>query len=142
MLSAPAHIAAINVASFGAGLAAPDLILGSAIWTLSASSADKVVWAASVITGTSPAHDTRLSSSNTAETGLKLCDTCTGSAFRVLVRLLCGNSNHPSSEGTFLISTPHNHQFLRWIEAKASCQGPEIVDTTYDVAIPATRRCE
>ena len=36
MLSAPAHIPAIIVASFGAGLAAPDLIRGSAIWTFSA----------------------------------------------------------------------------------------------------------
>ena len=41
MLSAPAHIPAISVASFGAGLAAPDLILGSAMWTFSASSAGK-----------------------------------------------------------------------------------------------------
>jgi hypothetical protein len=29
MLSAPAHIPAISVASFGAGLADPDLILGA-----------------------------------------------------------------------------------------------------------------
>ena len=31
MLSAPAHIPAIRVASFGAGLADPDLIFGSAM---------------------------------------------------------------------------------------------------------------
>ena len=43
MLSAPAHIPAITVASFGAGLADPDFILGSAIWTLSASSSDNAV---------------------------------------------------------------------------------------------------
>src|SRR6478609_1926064 len=36
---------------------------------------------------------------------MKLCDTCTGSAFLALLWLLCSNSNHPSSEGTFLIST-------------------------------------
>ena len=47
------------MASFGAGLAAPDLILGSAIWTLSASSAGKALWAASTITGTSR-HTKRL----------------------------------------------------------------------------------
>ena len=35
-----------------------------------------------------------------------LCDTCTGSAFPNWVRLLRENTNHPSSEGTFLISTP------------------------------------
>src|SRR4029078_8091444 len=67
------------------------------------------------ITGTSPAHDTRLSSSNTAESAMKLCDTCTGSAFRERVRLLCGNSNHPSSEGTFLIST-HAHPVNRSVD--------------------------
>jgi hypothetical protein len=110
MLSAPAHIPAISVASFGAEFADPDLIFGSAIWTLSASSAGSAVCSASAITGTSPASDTRLSSSNTAESGVKLCETCTGSAFRVPVRLLCRNSNHPSSEGTFLISTPHGLQ--------------------------------
>ena len=117
MHSAPAHIAAINVASFGAGLADPDLILGSAIQTFSANSSPSPVWAASVITGTSPAHDTRLSSSNTAESGTKLWQTCTGSAFPSRIRLLCENSNHPSSEGTFLISTPRSHTFHRWIQA-------------------------
>ena len=37
MQSAPAHIPAIRVASFGAGLAAPDLIRGAVMRTLSAS---------------------------------------------------------------------------------------------------------
>ena len=41
MLSAPAHIPAIRVASFGAGLADPDLIRGSAIRTFSPSRCDK-----------------------------------------------------------------------------------------------------
>ena len=59
MLSAQAHIAAITVASFGDGLAEPDLIRGSAIRTLPATRSDRPVWAASAITGTSPAHDTR-----------------------------------------------------------------------------------
>ena len=71
MLSAPAHMPAISVASFGAGFADPDLILGSAMRTFSASSSDSPVCSASVITGTSPAHDTRLSSSNTAESAAK-----------------------------------------------------------------------
>src|SRR4029077_15944557 len=78
------------------------------------------VCSASVITGTSPAHDTRLSSSNTAESGKKLCDTCTGSAFLRRVTLLCGNSNHPSSKGTFLISTLTHSSTDPWIEAKSS----------------------
>ena len=46
-----------------------------------ANSSDSPVCSASVITGTSPAHDTRLSSSNTAESAVNLCETCTGSAF-------------------------------------------------------------
>ena len=29
------------------------------------------------------------------------------------------NTNHPSSEGTFLIPTPRQHQVSRWIEAKS-----------------------
>ena len=81
MLSAPAHIPAISVASFGAGLADPDLILGSQMQILSASSCGRPVWAATVITGTRPAHDTRWSSSKRADAEVNLCDTCTGSAF-------------------------------------------------------------
>src|SRR6185437_13023033 len=115
MLSAPAHIPPIRVASFGAGLADPDLILVSAMCTFSPRSPARPVCSASVITGTSPAHDTRLSSSNTAESAMKLCYTCTGSAFLKPVRLLCGNSNHPSSEGTFLIST-HAHPVNRSVD--------------------------
>jgi hypothetical protein len=38
MQSAPAHIPATTVASFGAGFADPDLILGAPIWTFSPSS--------------------------------------------------------------------------------------------------------
>ena len=107
MLSAPAHIPAIRVASFGAGLADPDLILGSAMWTFSANNSGRPVCSASAITGTSPAHDTRLSSSNTAESRGELvrhlhrkCLSRTGPDCCVRT------SNHPSSEGTFLISTP------------------------------------
>jgi hypothetical protein len=81
MLSAPTHIPAITVVSFGDGFADPDAILGAAMLILSANNCGSRVWAASVLTGTNPAHDTRRSSSNTAEAGMKLCDTCTGSAF-------------------------------------------------------------
>jgi hypothetical protein len=59
MQSAPAHIPAIRVASFGDGLAAPDLIRGSAMRTLSPSSCENPVCSANLITGTSPAYDTR-----------------------------------------------------------------------------------
>ena len=56
MQSAPAHIPATTVVSFGAGLAAPDLIRGSVMRTLAANSCANPVWAANVITGTSPAQ--------------------------------------------------------------------------------------
>src|SRR6476659_2263855 len=48
---------------------------------LSASSCGRPIWAATVITGTRPAHDTRWSSSKRADAEVNLCDTCTGSAF-------------------------------------------------------------
>jgi L-cystine uptake protein TcyP (sodium:dicarboxylate symporter family) len=80
ILSAPTHIPAITVVSFGYGLADPDAILGAAILILSANNYGRPVLVASVITGTNPAHDTRRSSSNTADEATKLWDTCTGSA--------------------------------------------------------------
>ena len=81
MLSAPAHIPAISVVSFGVGFADPDLILGSMMRTFSERSCPSPVCSANRITGTSPANDTRLSSSNTADSAANLCETCTGSAF-------------------------------------------------------------
>src|SRR6202012_1402772 len=81
MQSAPTHIPAINVVSFGDGLADPDLIFGAGMQILSANSCGSPVWVASVMTGTSPAHDTRCSSSNTADDAANLWDTRTGSAF-------------------------------------------------------------
>ena len=57
--SAPAHIPAIRVASFGAGLAAPDLIFGSAMCTFSLSNSGNRVCSANIMTGTNPADDTR-----------------------------------------------------------------------------------
>jgi hypothetical protein len=81
MQSAPAHIAAINVVSFGAALADPEAIRGARMQTFSASTRDNAVCSAKAITGTSPALDTMLSSSNTAESAANLCDTCIGSVF-------------------------------------------------------------
>jgi hypothetical protein len=81
--SAPAHMPATTVASFGAGLAAPEAIRGSAMRTFSAISRESPVCSANVITGTSPAQDTRRSLSNTAEPTPKLCDTFTESAFLI-----------------------------------------------------------
>ncbi|WP_211278711.1 hypothetical protein, partial [Mycobacterium lacus] len=42
--------------------------------------------------------DARLSSSNTAESSANLWGALTGSAFHLLVGMLRGNSNHPSSD--------------------------------------------
>ena len=80
MLSAPAHIPAITVVSFGAGFAAPDLIRGVVIDTFSSMSCGSPVCSASPSTGTSPADDTRLSSSKRAEPAANLWDTRTESA--------------------------------------------------------------
>ena len=81
MQSAPATMPATTVASFGAGFADPDLIRGAVISTFSSSKVSSPVCWANLITGTSPADDTRLPSSNTADSAENLCETCTGSAF-------------------------------------------------------------
>jgi hypothetical protein len=69
-----AHIPAIRVRSFGAGFAAPDAIL-VVIEIFSESRSDRRVCSADVITGTSPAHETRWSSSNTADPSTSLWGT-------------------------------------------------------------------
>jgi hypothetical protein len=81
MLSAPAHIPAIKVVSFGAGFAAPDVIFEAVIVVFSASSCGRPVCSAKVMTGIRPPYDTMLSSSNVADCMVNLWDTCTGSAF-------------------------------------------------------------
>src|SRR5215207_6554166 len=83
-------------------------------------SAPTHIAAISVTNCTSPAYDTRLSSSNTAESGANLWDTCTGSAFLVPGDCCVRNTNHPSSEGTFLISTPQTQPIRPWTEAKGA----------------------
>jgi hypothetical protein len=81
MLSAPAHIPAITVSSLGTGFAAPDLIRAVLIDTLSAMISGSRVCSASSSSGTSPASDTRLSSSKRAEPAVNLWETRTESAF-------------------------------------------------------------
>jgi hypothetical protein len=105
MQSAPAHIPAISVASFGAGFADPDLIRGEAMATLSANMLVSPVCSASVITGTKPATDTRLSSSNRAESSANVWNNRTESVYLSGLDCCVKNTNHPSSEGTFFIST-------------------------------------
>ena len=57
--SAPTHIPATTVASLGAGLAAPELIRGALMRTFWSNNRLRPVCSANVMTGTSPAHDTR-----------------------------------------------------------------------------------
>ena len=80
MLSAPAHIPAITLSSFGAGFAAPDLTRDILIDTVSARISGNRVCSASPSSGTSPASDTRLSSSKRAEPAVNLWETRTESA--------------------------------------------------------------
>ena len=80
MLSAPAHIPAITSTSLGTGFAAPDLIRDVLIDTVSARISGSRVCSASPSSGTSPASDTRLSSSKRAEPAVNLWETRTESA--------------------------------------------------------------
>src|SRR5690349_19743277 len=96
MLSAPAHIPAITPNSFGTGLAAPDVIRGVVIDTFSARICGSRVCSASPSSGTSPACDTRLSSSNRAEPAVNLCDTRTRSALLSRVDLCLGTPIVPA----------------------------------------------
>jgi len=96
MLSAPVHIPAITLSSLGTGLAAPDLIRDVVIDTLSARIAGSRVCSASPSSATSPACDTRLSSSNRAELAVNLCDTRTRSALLSRVDLFLGTPIVPA----------------------------------------------
>ena len=81
MLAAPEHIPAITPSSFGTGFAAPDLIRGVVIDTFSPMICGSLVCSASSSSGTSPAADTRLSSSKRAEPAVNLWETRTESAY-------------------------------------------------------------
>jgi hypothetical protein len=111
---------AIRVVSFGAGLADPDLTLGAAMSILLANNSDKPACSARAITGTRTAHDTRLSSSNTADRGVNVWDTCTGSAFLELDRLLPQEHQSSQLRGHFRhFDTPTNKQFIGGIRLNA-----------------------
>ncbi len=66
MLSAPAAIPAMIEVSFGVEFAAPDLTRSQANRTCSSNNRDSPACSANSISGTRPACDTRLPSSNTA----------------------------------------------------------------------------
>lgn len=73
--------AGITVASFGAAFAAPEATRDCLMCTFVASNLCSPVCSASVMTGTKPAHDTRLTSSNTADEAANPWETCTESVF-------------------------------------------------------------
>jgi hypothetical protein len=56
--------------------------------------------------GTKPAADTRFGSSNTADPTAKVCDDCTGNAFRNSDVFDVSNRYCPSSGGIFAVHTP------------------------------------
>src|SRR5215213_5823192 len=108
MLSAPAHILAITVSSFGAGFAAPDLIRGVVIDTFPAMLSARPVCSASPSSGTSPASDTRLSSSNRAEPAVNLCETRTESASLPLGRSVRRNTILPAQKALSSFTRRHS----------------------------------
>jgi len=111
---------AITVSSFGAGFAAPDLIRGAVIDTLSAMISGSLVWAASPSSGTSPASDTRLSSSKRAEPAVNLWETRAGSALPEPGRSVPRNTYRPSSRALLFIHAPITSDVRPRIQAKLS----------------------
>ena len=105
MLSAPTHIPAITVSSLGAGFADPDLIRGVLIDTFSVMISGSRVCSASPSSGTSPAYDTKLSSSKRADVAENLWETRTESASLEFGSSVPRNTHYPSSGGTFAINT-------------------------------------
>jgi hypothetical protein len=85
MLSAPAAIPAMIDVSLPAGFTPAETtrVARGSIATLLAISSDRPARSASPITGTSPAHDTRFSSSKTGTARDQTRDTRTESAFHL-----------------------------------------------------------
>src|SRR6478735_3660271 len=80
------------------------------MWTFSTSSRESPVCSANVITGTSPAYDTRCSSSNTADPAAKLCDHLHRQCLSELG--CCSVRTTVIPEGTFLIPPLNQRQFI------------------------------
>lgn len=89
-----------------AGLVPVEAIGGAVIFTCSVTRSDSPACSASAITGTSPAHDTRFSSSNRTTGPDHLCNNFTGSALRALRSETLDKPQYRSSEGTFVIDLP------------------------------------
>ena len=118
MLSAPAHMPAISVASFGAGLAEPGLDPRRCDLDLVGQQSEQP----GLLGQRHHRHQpgTRHEIVLVEHRGLRgepvrnLHRKCLSE----LDRLLRENTNHPSSEGTFFIPTPRRATIRQWIEAK------------------------
>jgi hypothetical protein len=118
MQSAPAVIPAMTQASLPAGFTAPDRTFEVANRTRSSSPMSPVC-SASDHTGTKPAHDTRLCSSNRAASTDHPCEDLTESAPGNADHRVLDKPDHPSSEGTFPIHTPLTDAIRPRIQAKS-----------------------
>jgi hypothetical protein len=125
MQSAPAVIPAMTQASLPAGFTAPDRTFEIRNRTR-ASSGTNPVCSASDHTGTSPAHDTRLRSSNRAASADHPCEDLTESAPCSADHRVLDKPDHPSSEGTFPIHTPLIGAVRPRIQALVNKPAPEI----------------
>jgi hypothetical protein len=117
MESAPAAIPVTIAATLPAGFAPVDGIGAFVISTFSPTNSDRPARSAKAITGTSPAHDTRFSSSKHTAARDHLCNNLTESAFRSMRQSGFSNSDYRRPEGTFLVNALHSATHHRWIKA-------------------------
>jgi hypothetical protein len=119
MLSAPAAIPAMIEVSLPAGFAPADFTLVAPIATLPEISSDRPACWASAITGTSPAYDTRLSSSNSGCARDQPSGSFTGGAFSDRVNQDVDTPDSLDPEGTLSFNAPNVALLVPRIEAKA-----------------------
>jgi hypothetical protein len=103
MLSAPAAIPAMIEVSFPAGLTPADLTAVERSTTFSPISSESPACSARPITGASPAHDTRRSSSNTGVARDHASGSFTSSAFSARTNQELDTPDSPDREGTLTI---------------------------------------
>src|SRR6266508_4720038 len=123
MLSAPAAIPAMIEVTLPAGFTPADLTLVAWTATLLEISSDRPACSASAITGTNPAYDTRLSSSNKGCARDQPSGNFTVSAFLDRVNQDVDTPDSLDPEGTFSINAPTAQPTGPRIEAKRS-RGP------------------
>ena len=115
--SAPAHMPATTVASFGAGLAPPRPIRGSAMRTFSASAA-KAGLLGQRHHRHQPGTGHEVIIVEHRRTHAEPVRHSHRECLSDLDRLMRRNTNHPSSEGTVIVRTPSPTDPRQWIVAK------------------------